>query len=302
MEDATFFSFWGHIEELRKILFRIFLIIGLGFLVALFFYKSIFQAIVPQSLENPTFTKEVLHFERIVNSSLYPTVYKVPKEAYVFPNQSGVLLLENHHYRIESNHQLNYEIAIKDSKLLITNPLEGILLSFKVCFWVSISVTSPVWIYCLLKFIIPALQTRERTILFPFILSSFFFICLGLMVAYEVTIPLANKYLENFNSDIGYNLWSLSHYIEYTLIIFLGHAIAFELCVILLFMVHLNLLSTEWLISKRRYMIVCAFVLGALLTPPDVFTQLLLAIPLMIVYELAIIYSRIRLKLGSELV
>ncbi len=89
----------------------------------------------------------------------------------------------------------------------------------------------------------------------------------------------------------------MAHYLDYTLVLFLGHAIAFEISLLLLFMVHFGVLSLELLISKRRYMIVGAFIVGAVLTPPDVPTQLMLAIPLIGIYEIAIIYGKIRRKM-----
>ena len=106
-----------------------------------------------------------------------------------------------------------------------------------------------------------------------------------------MTLPIANDYLSLFNSSIGQNAWTLDHYVNYVLCLCLGHAIAAELSVLLLVLVHFGLLSAEWLIAKRRVMIVGAFILGALLTPPDVLTQLLLAFPLIGIYEIAICYA-----------
>src|SRR5204863_41436 len=111
---------------------------------------------------------------------------------------------------------------------------------------------------------------------------------------YYVTLPLANQYLFLFNNSIGQNAWTLIHYVQYVLFLCLGHAIAAELGLLLLTLVHFRFLSPDWLIAKRRYMIVLAFVLGAFLTPPDVLTQLLLALPLIALYEVAIWYAKWR--------
>jgi sec-independent protein translocase protein TatC len=291
LNEESYFTFWGHIEELRTTVLKLFLFIGLGFIVALWFYKSIFHFLIPPSSEH--YIKEKLERERVFNPSLDAIMYSPPLGAQVESLQEGVQFMGNNYYRIQGGAYLSYETPVSVNKLLIINPLEGIMLSFKLSFWLGFAATSPCWVYVLLRFMMPALHHTERRIVVPFICSSFFFMLLGLKVAYTWTIPIANRYLEVFNSDIGENLWSLSHYIDYTLIVLLGHAVAFELCVILLFMVHFQFLKTEWLVSKRRSMIIFAFILGALLTPPDVLTQLLLALPLVAVYELAILYSRI---------
>ena len=91
---------------------------------------------------------------------------------------------------------------------------------------------------------------------------------------------------------MGQNAWTLNHYVNYVLLLCLGHAVAAELALLLLILVHFRFLSPSWLIAQRRYMIVLAFICGALLTPPDILTQLLLALPLIVLYEFAILYAK----------
>lgn len=147
----------------------------------------------------------------------------------------------------------------------------------------------------MMQFIAPALQTKERRWMVPFVVLSLIFLSLGMAFSYFITIPLANQFLSSFNSEIGVNMWTLSSYLDYTIILLLSNALAFELCVILMFLVHFRKLSAEKLISMRRYAIVSIFIASAILTPPDIFTQFMLAIPLILIYELAIIYARLRL-------
>ena len=86
----------------------------------------------------------------------------------------------------------------------------------------------------------------------------------------------------------------LTHYLDYTIFLLLANGLAFELCVLGLFAVHLGLVTAEGLLAKRRVAIVGAFILGALLTPPDVLTQIMLAIPLIVLYEGIILYARLK--------
>ena len=143
-----------------------------------------------------------------------------------------------------------------------------------------------------MKFFAPALDEVGQKALIPFVLISEIFLFMGAFFAYFITIPIANRYLFNFNETLGTNLWTLSHYLDYTLLLLVGNALAFELTVIGFFLVHFQLMDYLFLKDKRRYMIVLAFILGAFLTPPDVITQILLAVPLIGLYELMVLYAK----------
>lgn len=188
---------------------------------------------------------------------------------------------------------INLEIVPRGANLpfLILDPLEGIYLTCKVCFWISFALTSPFWGLAALKFILPGLNKKEKRLAIPFLIGSLFAFAIGGSIAYFFSLPLANAYLYAFNATLGQNAWSLANYIDYSLVFFLGHWIVFELGLILLFLVHQGMVSSSALRSKRRYMIVLAFIVGAFLTPPDVVTQFILAIPLIALYELAIFYG-----------
>jgi sec-independent protein translocase protein TatC len=142
-----------------------------------------------------------------------------------------------------------------------------------------------------MQFISPGLTTQERQLAIPFFCLSAVFLTLGICVAYYVTIPFANHSLWNFNAAIGQNLWSLSNYLNFTLFLFFSHALAFEIALFFLVLVHVRVLTKEWMIKKRKFMILGAFILGALLTPPDIFSQLLMALLLMTLYECALFYA-----------
>ncbi|MDP1879482.1 MAG: twin-arginine translocase subunit TatC [Parachlamydiaceae bacterium] len=181
-----------------------------------------------------------------------------------------------------------------DQNLLILGPLEGLFFIVKMCFWMSLALTAPFWVWSWLKFILPGMKKNERVILIPFLSLSFFSLILGVFFALKITIPIANQYLSQFNATIGQNAWTLNHYFDYLFFIIAGHVIASELGLLLLVFVHFGLIETKILEEKRRIFYVCIFVLSAILTPPDILTQLFLAIPLIILYEVAILYSKWR--------
>ena len=177
---------------------------------------------------------------------------------------------------------------------MIYSPLDGMTTSFKICFWISLVGTAPFWLYTFLQFVIPALRIEERRLLAPFLALSTAFLTGGAVFAFLITIPFSNSFLWSFNAELGNNLWSLSAYLDYTLFLLLANALAFQLALVLFFLVHLRIITAEWMIINRRYSIIGILILAALLTPPDVLSQLMLAIPMMGLYEVAILYSKYR--------
>lgn len=287
-------SIWDHIEDLRKMLIRCACVAFLGFLAVLCFHEKIFQLLTDHwQANNPLIEQEFKQF-RVSNDSETDRKFILPQSAQVIESantsqdekQPGL-------YFIHKDGYIDYNRPA-DQKLLILSPIEGLLLTLKISFWLGLALTAPLWGWIIFQFILPGLHVHEKRIVIPFLAFSCFGIALGLTLAYTVTIPLANEYLQSFNSSLGQNAWSLSHYVDYTLLIYFGHVIAFEICILLLLLVHFQLISHEWLTSKRRYMIVAAFILAALLTPPDVLTQFALAIPLVGFYEMSIFYARWR--------
>ena len=117
-------------------------------------------------------------------------------------------------------------------QLVVLGPIDGIMTTIKTSFWIGLVGTSPFWVYQILKFVAPALNQKERSVLVPFLALSFLFLGFGFLFAFYVTIPLANQYLLAFNQEIGINLWSLSNYLDYTVILLLGHSLAFEISVV----------------------------------------------------------------------
>lgn len=289
-------SFGEHIDDLRQTLVRSCLIIGVAFLVILGFYQPIFQFLLIDPLEQTEsgLIQHKVQRTKVTNQTTRVQIFELPPHSHVISN---FLLeeppIESRQYHLAPGETLFYEQVLQ-SPLLILGPIEGLVLVFKVCFWLSVVLTAPLWGWAWLQFILPGLKREERSLVLPFLFCSIFCLCLGIAFAYYVTLPLANQYLLAFNQSLGQNAWTFTNYANYVLLLCFGHAIAGELSLLLLMLVHFRFLSADWLRAKRRYFIVLAFILGGLLTPPDVFTQLLLALPLMGLYEVAIWYAKWR--------
>lgn len=177
-------------------------------------------------------------------------------------------------------------------KLAVFSPQEGFFSLCKLSFWIAALGTSPLWVSLLLQFLRPALKKSEKKLLYPFIALSFLFISLGLFFCFRWTLPLANSYLFSFNLPFSENLWGLASYIDFAFLLLFAHGIAFEIGAILLFLIHLKVLSSKEMGKKRRHAAIAALILGALLTPPDVPSQLMVALPLYTFFEIAILYGK----------
>lgn len=293
MNDETA-TFWEHMDDLRRAFVSAITVIAIGFALSLFFYQDILTFVTAPFNDSSYHRKEVLR-ERVENPSEYELAYSVPGDFNRLLSLSpGGQAISDKTYLIAPHGHVEFE-RLKDGKTLVMlSPLEGMMASVKICFWVGLVISSPLWIFFLLKYLLPALQQQERRAVAPVVGIALIFMVMGFLFAYFVTIPLANQYLLSFNNGIGENLWSLSNYLDYTLFLMLANAFAFELSLILLILVHYRILNADAMAAKRRHMIVVAFILGAILTPPDVLTQFMLAIPLIILYELAILYARFR--------
>lgn len=289
--------FWEHVSALRNTLLWTLLVVVLGTIGALYFYREVFALLTAplHSQQQSVFERQEIRRHRIVNSDSSPQLYTVPAD-------SGSPALLSHgtqqiapsSYLIPAGGYLEFNQIIPTESLIALSPLDGISASVKTSFWVGLVGTSPIWLAFLLQFVWPALRPQEKWLIFPFLLLSFLFLGTGLLFAFFVTIPMANHYLKAFNQGIASNFWTLAHYMDYTVSLLLANAFAFEIFVVLLFLVHLGIVSATTMIQKRRHVIVGAFIVGAVLTPPDILTQLMLALPLIALYECAILYARLR--------
>lgn len=183
---------------------------------------------------------------------------------------------------------------VPNAKVFLFSPVEGFIAVFRLSFWLGLLGTSPYWIYAIIRFLRPALRENERSWLPLFFCLSGLFISLGFLLCIHVTLPLATKYLFDFNQTIGVNLWGFSSFLDFALMLLFSHGVAFELGAVLFFLIHVRVLDGDTLAKKRHHAIVASLVIGALLTPPDVLTQVSVAFPLILFYELAILYSKVR--------
>jgi sec-independent protein translocase protein TatC len=180
----------------------------------------------------------------------------------------------------------------EDGSLIFTGLPEAFFTYLKVSFLAGILLASPVLLYQFWMFVAPGLYKKERRLIGPVIaITSFFFIG-GALFGYFVIFPFGFKFLLSFGADYIRTLPSMREYLNFSTKLMIAFGLVFEMPVLLTFMARLGVTSVEALKRNRRYAIVLAFVAAAFLTP-DVVSMMLMAVPLMILYEVAIVGARL---------
>ncbi|KAF3362556.1 Sec-independent protein translocase protein TatC [Chlamydiales bacterium STE3] len=293
--DTALKPFWSHIEDLRILIIRCFFVILTGAVLSFFFSDHLILLLkqaIPQAL-NGNVVKQVLEIEKHFNPSNSFVTIDLPFPTEIRFASKGATPLGSNRYTLAPKAYLEVARPKEPATLFLLSPTEGFTTILKLSFWMGALCTVPFWIYLILKFIEPGLIAQEKAQLVPTAFLSLALALLGLAIAYCVTLPLSNHYLFSFNQGIGENHWGLSYYIDYVLTFLFGHGVAFASASLLFLAVYYQWISAARLAAHRRHVIIAILVLSALLTPPDVLSQIMLALPLMLVFEIVLLYAKI---------
>ena len=181
----------------------------------------------------------------------------------------------------------------KNSYLIYTGLTDAFFTYMKVAFFASLIITSPFILYQIWKFIAPGLLPKERKYVVPFVFSSTFLFISGVSFGYFIALPPAFKFFVSFNNQYLQAMLSFKDYLSLFVTFLLGFGLSFELPVFIFFLTKLGIVNAKMLSKQRRYAILVIFVVAAVLTPsPDALSQVLMAIPLMFLYEVSIFVSK----------
>ncbi len=179
--------------------------------------------------------------------------------------------------------------AAKDLTLINVAPMEAIMMDLKVALFTGVLVAFPMLVLQTYRFLAPALYKQEKKLLWPLILSSTFFLLGGASFCFFVVLPMSFKFLQAYSADVAQQTWTQSNYIGFVLRLIMSFSILFQLPVVCYFLAKLGLITHTFLIQQFRIAIVVIFLIAALLTPPEVISQMLLAFPLLLLYGLSIL-------------
>lgn len=168
----------------------------------------------------------------------------------------------------------------------------GLLLSLPVIFW-------QVW-----AFVAPGLYAREKSLVLPFVVASCVCFGVGTWFGFGYVFPLVFRFLVSYGTDVGNisAMLSMGAYLSLSCRLLLAFGLIFELPIVIFFLARLGIVDHFWLARRRRMALLLAFVVGAILTPPDIVSQLAIAGPFVLLYEVSIFVARFGVKRGHDAV
>ena len=181
----------------------------------------------------------------------------------------------------------------KNSQMVAVEIQETFFTALKVAFFAGFIVSLPVIFWQLWLFLAPGLYDHEKKLVIPFVFFATLMFLIGASFAYYVVVPVGFEFLINFGSTVVTILPSIGKYVWFFTKLLFGFGIAFELPVITFFLAKIGLVNDQMLKDFFRYAIVLIFVISALLTPPDVISQLLMAAPLLLLYGISIYIAKV---------
>jgi len=180
-----------------------------------------------------------------------------------------------------------------DSSMAMLKLTEGFFTELKLSLMAAVFFGMPYILYQLWKFVAPGLYAHEKKYVVSFVIVSSFLFFLGAAFAYYIVFPFGFKFFLNYaKGDVIASL-SLQWYLSFVVRLILGFGIIFELPVFVLFLSKMGLITADFMRKNRRYAIVILFIASAIFTPPDVFTQMMMAGPLILLYEISVYVAKI---------
>ncbi len=180
----------------------------------------------------------------------------------------------------------------ENTSMIATEVASPFLAPFKLTFLVSAFLVAPYLLYQLWSFIAPAMYQSERRLAVPLLVSSVVLFYAGIAFAYFVVFPLIFQFFTAVAPEGVTVMTDISHYLSFVMKLFFAFGLAFEVPIATILLVLSGITTVEKLSKSRPYVIVGAFVLGMLLTPPDIFSQSFLAIPIWLLFEIGLFFSK----------
>lgn len=210
----------------------------------------------------------------------------------------GVFYFANDLYHIVATPLLQH--LPEGASMISTKPAGTFFTPMKLALVLSIFAAMPFILYQMWAFVAPGLYTHERKLILPLLISSTGLFYAGMVFAYYVVFPLMFSFFVAVAPEGVEVMTDISEYLDFVLKIFFAFGVAFEVPIATIVLVWTGATTPEKLADKRPYIIVGAFIIGMLLTPPDIISQTLLAIPMWLLFEAGLIASRYFLRLKQE--
>lgn len=190
-------------------------------------------------------------------------------------------------FSIPIKHQLP-----QNSGIIATQITSTFLVPLKLSINVSLICCAPYFIFQIWSFISPGLYKNEKKTVVPFIFTSIILFFLGITFAFYIICPIALNFFMTCSPSNVTIMISINNYMDFMFTLMIACGFSFQIPIIINIIIKIDLISKNLLIKKRSYVIICSFILGMLLTPPDVVSQITLAIPIWLLFELGLFFSK----------
>jgi sec-independent protein translocase protein TatC len=291
-------SFWGHLNDLRAALIRSAIAIAVALVVCLLISPWL-VAVLEEPLRHMHLfekTKPTVTLQ-IGDSKLGP--FEVTREQFpgLPPGDAPNVV-----FRVGTAPMGKEQVAtltmepdvrqgdVIDVRLHNFSPAEAFMVAFHVALFAALAISSPFWIYFMGGFILPALNLKERSVIFSWLGWSAFLFFTGVLSTYFFLLPVALRASVQYSKLLGFSAqdWRAEEYINFVCKFIFGMGLGFQFPLVVLFLVKIGVLSHKDLAKYRRHVAVLSLILGAVLTTPEVVTQVAMAIPLYLLYEACI--------------
>lgn len=209
----------------------------------------------------------------------------------------SILILPMHYilsFSLEEPYMAFRKTGSADINLVFLAPAEALWMHFKIAFISGAIATSPVIFYQVWRFVSPGLLPKEKKYALPFVFVTTLLFITGALFCFIIVLPFAMNFLLNYKTENIKPMISVGKYIDFCLKFIVAFGLVFELPVIVVFLTRMGIVTIEFLSKNRKYAVLVAFILAAFLTPtPDAFNQTLMAVPIIVLYEIGILASKI---------
>ncbi len=184
--------------------------------------------------------------------------------------------------------------------LIFLNAPDVFFTYLKIALVLSLFATAPITFYQLWAFVAPGLYKNERRAFIGYFLSSLILMLSGAAFSFFIVFPLIFEFFLGFSTDLIQAMPAIKEYLTLVLKLLFAFGMSFQIPIVIMLLVRLDLVSIAALKDKRRYVIVWAFIFAAVLTPPDIISQTLLALPMLLLYEAGIIVAKVLSQKAAE--
>ncbi len=181
----------------------------------------------------------------------------------------------------------------EEGSLIFTSVAEAFFTYMKVAFIAGLILVSPFVLYQIWAFVAPGLYQKEKRYVVPFVLGGSLFFIGGVLFGYFIALPIGFKFLLGYATDFIKPMPSMKEYLSFSIKFLLVFGLVFEFPVVLTLLATMGMIDAKTLARQRKYAILLIFIFAAVMTPPDIISQVLMALPLMGLYELGILLSKI---------